>query len=559
MPVSGNLLGLKPAQRHALERIGRRAVPPGEVVSAELATFMARVSSDLRRQIGVLIDRRGKVEHIVVGDAERLVLPDLGRQRAGQSRLRGVRLVHTHLLGERLTTDDLTDLTKLQLDLVGALQAAPDGSATTLEIAWLVPPSPGGGEPWQVRPPEALHRFELDFERFIDELEGRFTTVRGTVREVRDGGTRAIVVHVTPHAATHPEVAWREAELAELCRTAGITIVETMMQRRPEPDPRFVVGRGKLQELALAAIRHDADLVIFDRELSPSQARSIAESVELKVIDRTQLILDIFAQRARSLDGKLQVELAQLVYTLPRLSGKGVAMSRLMGGIGGRGPGETKLEIDRRRAKERIGLLRARIVELGRQRAQRRARRVERRIPVAAIVGYTNAGKSTLLNTLTGAGVLAEDKLFATLDPTAKRLVLAPAGETPRAIVATDTVGFIRDLPADLMAAFKATLEELADADVLVHVVDVSEPGWEERRDAVERILRELEVHHLPTILVMNKLDRLESRAQGEALCRRDGAVGVSAIERASLAPLLERLAAMTRADESVAAGEPAT
>jgi len=514
-------------------------------VSAELATFMARVSSDLRRQVGVLIDRRGRVEHIVVGDAERLVLPDLGRQRAGRSRLRGVRLVHTHLLGERLTTDDLTDLSKLQLDLVGALQASSDGTATTLEIAYLVPTTPGA-EPWEVRAPVALHRFELDFERFIDELEGRFGTGHEGAREVRDGATRAIVVHVTPHAATHPELAWRQGELAELCRTAGIAIVDTITQRRPEPDPRFVVGRGKLQELALGAVHHDADLVIFDRELTPSQARSIAETVELKVIDRTQLILDIFAQRARSLDGKLQVELAQLAYTLPRLAGRGVAMSRLMGGIGGRGPGETKLEIDRRRAKERITLLRGRIAELSRQRAQRRARRLDLRVPVAAIVGYTNAGKSTLLNTLTGAEVHAEDKLFATLDPTARRLALSE--ERPaRTIVVTDTVGFIRELPEDLAAAFKATLEELLDADVLVHVVDVSEPGWEERREAVDRILRELEAHRVPTLLVMNKVDRVAARTEVEALCRRYDAIAVSALDRTTLAPLVGRLAEMTR------------
>ncbi|MFO0747011.1 MAG: GTPase HflX [Myxococcota bacterium] len=501
---------------------------------------MATISAELNRQVGVVIDRRGRIEHVIVGDAERLFLPDLGRQRAGRSRFRGVRLVHTHVGGERLSKDDLTDLAKLQLDLIGVVQAAPDGQATTIEVAHLVPPTPSG-EVWEVRPPVPLHRLELDFARFIDELENRFASAQEG-RATKEGETRAIVVHVTRMNPSRPEVQQSLEELAELCRTAGVAIVETIVQRRHEPDPRYVVGQGKLQELALAALHHDADLVVFDQDLSPSQARSIGESVELKVIDRTQLILDIFAQRAKSLDGKLQVELAQLKYTLPRLSGKGTAMSRLAGGIGGRGPGESKLEIDRRRAKERIALLQKKIDDLGRQRAQRRSRRGQSRVTIAAIVGYTNAGKSTLLNTLTGARVLAEDKLFATLDPTARRLEIPREGEGVATLVVTDTVGFIRDLPEDLVAAFKATLEELAEADVLIHVVDVSVPGWEQRMAAVNEILRELEVHETPVVLVFNKVDRVESPQLARAIARGYGALPVSALDRASLAPLLARL-----------------
>jgi GTP-binding protein HflX len=511
-------------------------VAPTEIISAELAGFLCELTAELRRQVGVLVDRRGRIQHVVVGDHERLFLPDLGRQRAGRSRLRGLRLVHTHLAGEGLTKDDLTDLTKLQLDLIAVLQLGPGGVPTSLQWAHIIPPT-AEGSAVEVAEPVLLHRVVFDFEAFIDGLESRLTAVSQGV-ETREGETRAIAVHVTQGSTHRAEVERSLAELTELARTAGVALVETIVQRRPQPDPRYVVGKGKLQELALAAIHHDADLVVFDQDLTPSQARTIAESVELKVIDRTQLILDIFAQRASSLDGKLQVELAQLKYTLPRLSGKGTAMSRLAGGVGGRGPGETKLEIDRRRAKDRISALQRKIDELGRQRIQRRAKRGAGSVPVAAIVGYTNAGKSTLLNTLTGSSVLAEDKLFATLDPTARRLRFPNEVE----FVLTDTVGFIRDLPEDLVAAFKATLEELGEADVLVHVVDVSQPGWEARMGAVEMILRDLELRDTPVILAFNKVDLLGDGDGAEALCRRLNAVPISALDRGTLRPLTERM-----------------
>ena len=534
--MTGHLVGLKPAQKHALERVYRRQVPPSEVITLELATFLAEISIELRRQVGVIIDRRGRIQHVIVGDHERLFLPDLGRQRSGRSRLRGVRLVHTHIGGERLTKDDLTDLSKLQLDLIAAIQVESGGVPGTIEMAHLVPPADDGAL-LEVREPELLHRLVFDFARFIDELEGRFANAQKGV-EVMDGHVRAIAVHVTPGSTRSSEVERSLGELAELARTAGVALVESIVQRRPKPDPKYVVGQGKLQELALAALHQDAGMVIFDQDLTPSQARSIAESVELKVIDRTQLILDIFAQRAKSLDGKLQVELAQLKYTLPRLAGKGIAMSRLAGGVGGRGPGETKLEIDRRRAKDRITLLSKKIDELGRQRVQRRHKRGQGNVPVAAIVGYTNAGKSTLLNTLTGATVLAEDKLFATLDPTARRLRFPNEVE----YVLTDTVGFIRDLPEDLVAAFKATLEELSEADVLVHVVDVSQPGWDERMGAVDKILRELELFDTPVILAFNKIDAMEDPTIAAGLCRMWNAVPVSALDKGTLRPLTDAL-----------------
>ncbi len=535
--LHGHTQGLRPLQRSALERLYRRTVPVGEIVGRELATQLATVSADLHRQVGLIIDRRGRIEAVIVGDAERLFLPDLGRQRAGRSRLRGVRLVHTHLGGERLTRDDLTDLTRLHLDLVAVVQVGTTGAATTLEYAHVTPDLDGQGDGYRVVEPERIDRVSVDFEAFIGELEARFSDAGRTVT-TDEGLVRAIAVHVTRQSPQSEVVRASLEELSELARSAGVAIVETIVQRRPEPDPRYVAGKGKLQELTLAALQHDADLVIFDQDLSPSQARAIAETIENKVIDRSQLILDIFAQRATSLDGKLQVELAQLKYTLPRLTGKNSAMSRLTGGIGGRGPGETKLEIDRRRAKDRIVFLQKKIDDLGRQRHQRRARRVQGRVPVAAVVGYTNAGKSTLLNALTGAEVFAEDKLFATLDPTSRRLRYPDEVE----FILTDTVGFIRDLPEDLVAAFKATLEEVLEADLLLHVVDVSQPGWERRIESVRAILKELKLPEIPTFMVFNKCDLVDDPTTLEAIARRHDATTISAHDRTSLSPLSERL-----------------
>ncbi|PKN57239.1 MAG: GTPase HflX [Deltaproteobacteria bacterium HGW-Deltaproteobacteria-14] len=502
---------------------------------------MAAISGDIRRQVGVILDRRGHVQHVIVGDADKLQLPDLGRQRAGKSRFRGVRLIHTHVLGEGLNRDDLTDLSLLQLDVIGVLQVGADGHATTLELAHLIPPIPGG-ESWEVVAPTAIGEVDLPFTAFIEDLEAQFRVTQGVVA-TRDGQTRAIAVHITDGPVDATAVTSSLLELQELARTAGVTFVDTIVQRRRKPDPKFAIGQGKLEELVLATMHGDADLVVFDQDLTPAQARSIAEMVELKVIDRTQLILDIFATRATSKAGKLQVELAQLKYSLPRLAGRNTALSRLAGGIGGRGPGETKLEIDRRRAKDRINTLQKRIEDLGRERQHRRRRRTESELPVVAIVGYTNAGKSTLLNTLTGATVLAEDKLFATLDPTTRRLRFPNEVE----IVLTDTVGFIRDLPEDLVAAFKATLEELAEADILLHVVDIATDGWEERMDAVERILRELEVHDKPVQVVFNQADRHPDPRSLAALCRRYGAIATSAIDKQSLRPLTEALIAFQR------------
>jgi GTP-binding protein HflX len=536
--VWGPTKGLKAAQRNALERVYRRHVPTEQVVTTELAHFMAELSHEIGRQVGVLIDRRGKIQHVIIGDSQSLFLPELGRHRAGGGRLRGLRLIHTHVRGEALTRDDLTDLSLLRLDLVGVLQIDDHGDATTIELAHIVPPGQTATG-WEVLPPQDIGKLDLHFRMFIEELELQLGA-RKQGRRV-SSGTRAIVVHVTKGRTDSTEARRSLEEIRELARTAGIDLVEEMVQRRPKADPRYVLGRGKLEQLVLASMQQEVELIIFDRNLTPAQARSIAEMTEIAVIDRTQLILDIFARHAKSKKGKLQVELAQLRYTLPRLIGHGIAMSRLAGGIGGRGPGETKLELDRRRAKDRIVRLQEQIQQLSKQREQQRRRRVNAGVPSAAIIGYTNAGKSTLLNTLTGAKVIAENKLFATLDPTTRRLFF----EDGREVVLTDTVGFIRDLPSDLIEAFKATLEELSDADFLVHVVDIGSVGWEDRVQAVRQILEELNVQDKSELMIFNKADQMEDKELLQHLCTTHHAIAVSAPNAKTLRPLKTQLRTM--------------
>jgi len=480
----------------------------------------------------VLLNRKGEVERVVVGDAQKLELPDIGRARAGQVRLRGLRLVHTHLKSEPLTRDDLTDLALLRLDLVAAVGVREDGLPGVLHWAHLVPAN-GANSYWHTETLPGVHGDQPDLVSTLAALEDELA--RGApVRSVA-GRERAILVAVcldgdrsAAEASLH--------ELGELARTAGVDVLDAILQVRRQPDPRYLLGRGKLQELVLRSMQLVADLIVFDRDLSPSQSRHIAEETSLKVLDRTQLILDIFAQRAQSAAGKLQVELAQLRYLLPRLSQRDDSLSRLAGGIGGRGPGETKLEVDRRRVRDRIAHLERQIAHLSSERQVRRGRRQRRELPVISIVGYTNAGKSTLLNALTGSSVLVEDRLFATLDPTSRRLRFPEERE----VIITDTVGFIRDLPRDLVAAFRATLEELDDADLLLHVVDASDPARDAQVAAVERILESLGLADTPRLLVWNKADRVPE-AELSILQRTRGGVAVSALARQGLETLLLR------------------
>ncbi len=527
----GNLQGLKPNQIKRLSRLYQRQFPADGTYGLEQARELAEISADTGRQIALMIDRQGRVEMVLVGDNRAIFIPELPRARMATGRLRGLRLLHTHLGGEALSQEDLMDMVFLRLDSVIALSVE-GGFPVSAQAAHLLPPD-SGGRSYEVYDAVRWDRLDVDLGAVVEALEDEF-------RRQSDGQDRAgdenrallVSVDVTPRPVQERSL----EELAELADTAGLTAAGTLIQRVRQLNPKFIMGKGKLAELEVQALQANASVILFDQELSPTQSRNLAELTERKILDRTQLILDIFAQHATSRSGKLQVEMAQLKYTLPRLVGKNRAMSRLMGGIGGRGPGETKLEIDRRRANDRLTRLKKDLDEVRKRRTQTRERRAKAGLPIVSLVGYTNAGKSTLLNTLTRSEVLAQDKLFATLDPTSRRIRFPQERE----VVLTDTVGFIRRLPPDLKEAFRATLEELESADLLVLVCDASHPEVEEQVAAVRSILAEMELDSIPSILALNKWDRLDAEARETMGRVYPEGIPAVAVDRASLEPLVE-------------------
>jgi GTP-binding protein HflX len=529
----GNTSGLKANQIKRLENLYRRRIPPEFLLTYELARDLCIISREIRRQIGILVNRRSKIVFVIVGDNKKIVIPNSGDYRAAPGRLMGLRCIHTHLGPESLTADDLTDLALLRLDLMAVILSNPQGLPQKVHLAHIMPKN-SDQKPYQILPPINPGNLDIDCLALIQALEDELARVRRGYQP-SPNKERALLVSVSSEARDRAEESM--AELRELALSGAIDVVGSVMQQRSKADSRLLIGPGKLQDLAILALQEAATIIIFDQELSPSQIRSITDTIDSKIIDRTQLILDIFAQRAQSREGKLQVELAQLKYLLPRLVVKNTAMSRLTGGIGGRGPGETKLEINRRRARERIARLEKSLLAVRQQRGQQKAQRRKKGLPVISIIGYTNAGKSTLLNTLTKSKVIAESRLFATLDPSSRRLRFPRDFE----VIITDTVGFIRDLPKDLMAAFRATLEELESADLLLHVIDISSPRFEEQINSVEKILADLRLIKTPTLRVLNKNDLVDSQTS-RRLGRQLKGTAVSAKSRSTLIPLIEEM-----------------
>ena len=534
---------MKPSQVTRLERLYRRRVPVEKIISPELARSCTELSHEIRRQIGLLINRRGIIESVIIGTDRQLVIPQLARSRSGPRLLRGVRFVHTHLNNQPLTKDDLTDLALLRLDLMAVLGVGDGGEPVSISLAHLLPPNTQG-KAYEAWAPQNLQTFQFRCDHFVQSLEAEISKATPALRRT-DGEPSALLVSVTEGNRADQEERLRECQ--ELATSQGIQVVGTVVQRLSRINPKYVLGVGKITEVIIHALQSGADLLIFDRDLTPTQIRSLSEMIELKVIDRTQLILDIFASRAHSRAGKIQVELAQLKYLLPRLSQSSTAFSRLGGGIGARGPGETKLETDLRRVRDRIHHLERELKDLSRQREQQRPRRLRQGTPVVSIVGYTNAGKSTLLNILTNS-----------------RFRL-PSG---RSVILTDTVGFIRDLPQDLLEAFRTTLDELHQADVLVHVVDATASDRDQQIHVVEGLLHELELQHVARVLVMNKCDQL-SPEDVDILDRRfqacpersRSALCVSALRKETMAPLRDAIADTLESNVPVAEaawrGEP--
>jgi GTP-binding protein HflX len=556
----------------------RRRIPATSILTHELAREMSAISRTLNRRVGMLIDRAGRVEAVSVGQAHQLTVPRKPSAPSGRLRFCTLRFIATRLDDEDPSAADLAAIALHRLDVMALISVDESGRPGPVRVAHLLPAParvrrdggvewrsagtgavqlpPGfararpvrpkrrrrvsrdveaDGERYRLWPPRPAARIDENFLELIRALEEEFDRHLPRVKRAGQVG-RAILVHVTTGARAQAEASMDE--LAELAASAELQVVERVVQRRAAFDPKTLMGSGKLQDLIIHALRLQADFIVVDQNLTPAQARAIAEATDLKVIDRTQLILDIFADRARTHEGKIQVELAQLNYLLPRLMKRGDSgLSRLEGGIGGRGPGEQKLEIDRRRVRDRIRALERQLTAERKRREQRRSRRRQRNVPVVSLVGYTNAGKSTLLNLLTRSRVSVEQRMFATLDPTSRRLRLP----RDREVIVNDTVGFIRDLPQALIAAFRATLEEIEDSDLIVHLIDVAHPNYEAQIEAVRRILEDLDYDDIPSLLVFNKADRLDPQELNERVNGRD-AVVISAARKTGIETLLERI-----------------
>lgn len=537
--VVGNTKGLAAAELKALLRLYRRRLERDEVLGLDLARELYSIAEKLNRAIAVLVGRDGRIESVIVGSKQRIYIPDLGRYRLGQGRLRRLRLIFTDLSNSseaEIPQDIYTDLEKLRLDLVVSIKSAKNRIG--IQYAHLLPAFAGSEQrPIRSFSVKDLSSLDINFQEFIEELESEIdSSTKKTKQQISNS---AILIGVYPKDSRSADSSM--TELKELARTAGVEVLDAIIQRKA-PDPRTVLGKGKLEEVVLQCLRLGAEMIIFDCELRPTQWRALINSTELKVLDRSMLILDIFAQRASSADGRLQVELAQLSYNLPRLVEFDTGLSRLSGGIGGRGPGETKLELGRRRIRDKISELKIRIEKLAEQRELRRETRRKSGIPVVALVGYTNVGKSTLFNALTASSVFVENKLFATLDPSHRRLrfpyIDKRSLKMNEEVILTDTVGFIRELPKELVNAFKASLEVLEEADLLIHVLDASDPEILNRKAAVEGILADMGLADIAQMVVLNKADLVAPEVVQD-LARSLNALVLSASLRLGLKDLL--------------------
>jgi len=549
--IYGNPQGLKPSQIKQIQKLYHQRLPGDRFTTSEFAQRLAAISSDIEQPICTYINRRGQVIRVGVGTLRQTQIPPLELPRYGAERLSGIRCVATQMETEPPSNGTLTAMALQRLDALVTLVLSGEGferrgggATGYVQSAYLAHLIPHPEATWTVSPPFGLE--DLAQQDFLDLVEGLEEEFRRqyVARQIHPSQDRVVLVGLVDDRTSAMRFHHTLMELGRLVETAGGEVLQTLHQKRSHPHPQTVVGEGKVEEIALTAQTLGATLVVFDRDLSPAQVRNLEERIGVRVVDRTEVILDIFAQRAQTRAGKLQVELAQLEYMMPRLAGRGRTMSRLGGGIGTRGPGETKLETERRAIQKRIARLQQDVNQLQAHRSRLRQRRQHQEVPSVALVGYTNAGKSTLLNALTNAEVYTADQLFATLDPTSRRLVVTEA-ETHETltIVLTDTVGFIHELPASLMDAFRATLEEVTEADGLLHVVDLSHPAWQSHIRSVMKILSEMPVTPGPALLAFNKIDQVDSETLALAQEEYPHAVFISAGDRLGLETLRQRLA----------------
>lgn len=544
----GKSKGLKQSEIKKLNRLLQKRIPKDKVLTVEVADSVAEISHEIGYPISLVVNRRGQVVNVTIGQPCEVNMPELRGVRVGPGRLCGHRIIYTNT-ETSYSKDNLQFMARNRLDLLAQIVVSAQGTfsrsrgeqsklADQVQIAHLLPSRDKDGKLWKLMEPLTVRgTTEDDFEELISSLEEEFRT-RAPEMALAEGEERAFLVGLVCDGANSWQVEDDLDELARLARTAGATICGRLTQTRPGPDPKFFLGSGKMQEVSLLIQELGATLLIVDQELTPNQQRNIEAVVGVKVIDRTELILDIFAQRAQTKEGKLQVELAQLKYLYPRLVGKGQTLSRLGGGIGTRGPGETKLEIDRRRIREKITFLEEDAKRIMNYREVQRKRRVAEHLPVVALTGYTNSGKSTLLNALTKSDVFTGDKLFATLDPTTRRTSLPD--HSP--VLISDTVGFIKKLPTSLVTAFRATLEEVAVADVLVHVVDASHPNVLEHISSVHDVLSDLGAVDKPMITVLNKADKVRKEDLAWLVAQVPNPVTSSATLRFGLGGILNKI-----------------
>ncbi|MBD2143969.1 GTPase HflX [Sphaerospermopsis aphanizomenoides] len=564
--IFGNLQGLKSSQLKQLQRLYHQRISGDRMTTPEFAQRLAAISTEINQPVCAYLNRRGQVIRVGVGNPRQTQIPPLELPRYGAERLSGIRCIATHLKAEPPNEAALTAMALQRLDalvmlnITGTGFTRRGGGATgyvkEAYLAHLVANSrqlvltqssgmniPDSALYSSVSPPLSLDAIaEQDFLDLVESLEAEFRR-EYIAQEVDADHDRVVIVGVLTDDMTPQRFQDTIAELARLVDTAGGDVLQALQQKRSRIHPQTVIGEGKVQEVALTAQTLGANLVVFDRDLSPAQVRNLEAQIGVRVVDRTEVILDIFAQRAQSGAGKLQVELAQLEYMLPRLTGRGRAMSRLGGGIGTRGPGETKLETERRAIQRRISRLQQEVNQLQAHRCRLRQRRQHREVPSVALVGYTNAGKSTLLNALTNAEVYTADQLFATLDPTTRRLIIPHADTNePQETLITDTVGFIHELPASLMDAFRATLEEVTEADALLHLVDLSHPAWLSHIRSVRDILAQMPITPGPALVVFNKIDQVNSETLALAQEEFPLAVFISASQRLGLDTVRLRL-----------------